>query len=66
MKTQTTRIDWKALDAWDGREVTVGGSAHYRVTPQLSGRQVDKFKRLMGVCLTDGCHKIAGHDGQCS
>lgn len=49
---------------WDGREITVGGSHHYRVTPRLVGPAVDNFKRLMGVCLAEGCQKQAHHDGE--
>lgn len=33
------------------------------VTPALEGDDVLRFKRLMGVCLADGCCKVAGHAG---
>ena len=54
----------KSNDDWDGREVTVGTSTPpHAVTPRLLGKQVDKFKKMMGVCLADGCVKIQGHSG---
>lgn len=46
----------------DFDEVTVGGSTR-RVTPRIAGAaRVDRFKSLMGVCMTSGCNKIAGHE----
>jgi hypothetical protein len=44
--------DAECASAWDGRR-----------TPRLEGRAVAKFKRLMGVCLHEGCTQIAGHEG---
>lgn len=52
------------------REMTPGngcqrwGTPEGRVTPRvLDG---DHYKRMMGVCMNDGCCKIDGHDGLCS
>jgi hypothetical protein len=53
---------------WDGREITVGAGISappaLAVTPRLVGPAVDNFKRLMGVCLHEGCMKIHGHTGE--
>ena len=52
---------------WDGREAHVGrADGGGRVTPRLVGPAVERFKRVWGVCLTDGCAKIAGHGGACT
>lgn len=47
---------------WDGSEKSVGVN-YGRVTPRLVGPAVERFKKLMGVCMADGCKKIDGHDG---
>ena len=60
-KTKRNEIPEKAPTTF--REVTVGGSLNRRVTPRIvSPGAVLAFKRSMGVCLTDGCRKIAGHE----
>jgi len=42
--------------------VTVGGSTHRTAVPQIEPSGVADYKRKMGVCMTPGCHKIAGHE----
>lgn len=48
------------------REITVGGSAHRKATPQIVGTEnVERYRKMFGVCLQGGsCHKIAGHEGE--
>lgn len=62
---EMTEADWAAIEAWDGREATPGGSLNSRVIPRLIGPAVDNFKRLVGICPVDDCSKIDGHDGGC-
>ena len=61
LKTEGKKKSSKSLE-WDGRETSVGTN-YGKVTPRLVGPAAAKFKKQMGVCMTDGCMKIDGHEG---
>ncbi len=46
-----------------GFEKTVGINFGRVSGPRIHGPAVLDFKRTMGVCLADGCKKIALHEG---
>lgn len=62
-----TPPEYEEEEIEDAGETTVGTSVPpHSVTPRIVGAaNVDAFKRAMGVCPSDGCNKISGHDGEC-
>lgn len=49
-----------------GRSVTVGGGHTRRSgAPTLYGEAARATKRLLGICLHDGCHKVAEKRDHC-